>query len=311
MEKNLLHKYFKGETLPEEERRIVDWAEASPENYQSLLRERRLWNTTLLSYSLGQTKVVTRSRFSFNLWQATSIAATIALLISLSWNFLHTNTAEAGDRQRVFVPVGQRVQLDLADGTKVWLNSNTTFIYPASFGADTREVELNGEGYFEVAKDAEKPFIVQTKQYAIRVLGTTFDVYAYADGMDRFETSLLEGAVTVSSRTEPGESIRLRPNEQVVVSEGKLLKQPVTDEARFRWIDGLLCLDDVPFAELVKRLSDYYDTPITIENQQVLDYRCTGKFRQIDGLDHALRVLQKDVRFTYERDYTDNHIIIK
>ena len=73
----------------------------------------------------------------------------------------------------------------------------------------------------------------------------------------------------------------------------------------------MLCLDDVPFAELVKRLSDYYDTPITIENQQVLDYRCTGKFRQIDGLDHALRVLQKDVRFTYERDYTDNHIIIK
>lgn len=289
----------------------MDWAEASPENYQTFLRERRLWNATLLSYSLGQTQTATRSRFSFNFWQATSIAATIALLISLSWNFLRSDSVDTDERQRVFVPVGQRVQLDLADGTKVWLNSNTTFTYPASFGADTREVELNGEGYFEVAKDAEKPFIVQTKDYAIRVLGTTFNVYAYANGMDRFETSLLEGAVTVSSLTEPEESIRLRPNERVVVSEGKLLQLPIADEEHFRWIDGLLCLDDVPFAELVKRLSAYYDTPITIENQQVLGYRCTGKFRQIDGLDHALRVLQKDVRFTYERNDTDNHIIIK
>lgn len=311
MEKSLLHKYFKGETLPEEEQRIMDWADASPENYQTLLRERRLWNATLLSYSLGQTQTATHSRFSFNLWQATSIAATIALLISLSWNFLRSGSADTDERQRVFVPVGQRVQLDLADGTKVWLNSNTTFTYPASFGADTREVELNGEGYFEVAKNAEKPFIVQTKDYAIRVLGTTFNVYAYEDGMDRFETSLLEGAVNVSSRIEQGESIRLRPNERVVVSEGKLLRQPIADEERFRWIDGLLCLDDVPFSELVERLSAYYDTAITIENQRVLGYRCTGKFRQIDGLDHALRVLQKDVRFTYERNYTDNHIIIK
>lgn len=311
MDKNVLHKYFKGETLPEEEQRIMDWAEASPENYQALLRERRLWNATLLSYSLDQTQTATRSRFSFNLWQATSIAATIALLISLSWNYLRSGSVDTDEWQRVFVPVGQRVQLNLADGTKIWLNSNTTFTYPASFGADTREVELNGEGYFEVAKNAEKPFIVQTKDYAIRVLGTTFNVYAYADGMDRFETSLLKGAVTVSSRTEPGESIRLRPNDRVVISEGKLMRQPVTDEERFRWIDGYLCLDDVPFAELVKRLSTYYDTPITIENQQVLSYRCTGKFRQIDGLDHALRVLQKDVRFTYERNYMDNHIIIK
>ena len=311
MEKDLLHKYFKGETLPEEEQRIMDWAEASPENYQTFLRERRLWNAALLSYSLGQTQTATRSRFLFNRWQMISVAATIALLISLSWNFLHTNTTEAGERQRVFVPVGQRVQLDLADGTKVWLNSNTTFTYPASFGADTREVELDGEGYFEVAKDAEKPFIVQTKAYAIRVLGTTFNVYAYAEEMDRFETSLLKGAVAVSSQDNPAQTIRLLPNEQVVVSEGKLLKQPITDEARFRWIEGLLCLDDVPFEDLVKRLSAYYDTPIRIWNQQVLDYRCTGKFRQIDGIDHALRVLQKDVHFTYERYEANQCIIIK
>ena len=96
-----------------------------------------------------------------------------------------------------------------------------------------------------------------------------------------------------------------------MVSEGKLLKQPITDEARFRWIEGLLCLDDVPFEDLVKRLSAYYDTPIRIWNQQVLDYRCTGKFRQIDGIDHALRVLQKDVHFTYERDEANQCIIIK
>ena len=95
MEKNLLHKYFKGETLPEEEQRIMDWAEASPENYQTFLRERRLWNAALLSYSLGQTQTATRSRFLFNRWQMISVAATIALLISLSWNFLHTNTTDA------------------------------------------------------------------------------------------------------------------------------------------------------------------------------------------------------------------------
>lgn len=311
MEKELLHKYFRGDTSPQEEKQVMDWAEASAGNYRQYLEERKIWNALLIHYTTSAEKVEAFSaqNKSFILWKIGSIAASIALLISLSWIIFTANKEEPQSLQAVMVPAGQRVQLVLGDGTKVWLNSKSTFTYPTSFGKNIREVELDGEGYFEVTKNEKAPFIVKTRKYDIKVLGTTFNVSAYQNKLSAFETSLLEGAVDVSTGDQT-EWISLTPNEKVTEIDGILQKDTINNPEHLRWREGLICLDDEPFENLMRKFAVYYGIDIVINNPNVLKYKCTGKFRQTDGIEYALRVLQKDVNFKYLRDDELNSITI-
>lgn len=314
MDKELLHKYFKGCTSADEEQQIMDWAKASPENYAEYLKERKMWNA-LLVYSAvktGETRSIALKKRTLNLWKAVSIAASFALLMMVAWMQLGVKEEQQAGMQAILVPAGQRVQLILEDGTKVWLNSKSEFTYPTSFGDKTREVTLKGEGFFEVARDEKKPFIVKTTKYDVKVLGTTFNVYAYdnANGT-AFETSLLHGSVDVVSNQDIEQHIILKTKESVSEVNGLLCKGVIDNLDRFRWKDGLICLDDVPFGTLMDKFSIYYDTHIQIENSKLLNYRCTGKFRQSDGLEYALKVIQKDLNFKFVRDSEKNSIIIK
>lgn len=209
--------------------------------------------------------------------------------------------------QTISVPAGQRINITLADGTNVWLNARTTIQYPVSFNAKERLVKLDGEAYFDVAKDKDKPFIVQTNKYNVEVLGTKFDVDSYSE-TEIFETTLMEGNVKISSLTDAAENLLLTPHNKAYLYNGKLRIKPVDDYSPYRWREGLICFKNETFASIMKDFEKYYGINIYITNQQVQKYLYTGKFRQTDGVDYALRVLQKDIKFTYERD-DENHII--
>ena len=209
--------------------------------------------------------------------------------------------------QTITVPAGQRINITLPDGTDVWLNARTTIQYPVSFNTDQRLVKLDGEAYFEVARDEKKPFTVQTDKFNVEVLGTKFDVESYSD-TESFETALMEGSVKISSLTDANESLMLTPNNKAYLHGGKLRVMPVDDYNPYRWREGLICFKSETFASIMKEFEKYYGINIHITNLQVQKYLYTGKFRQTDGVDYALRVLQKDIKFAYERD-EDNHII--
>lgn len=313
MDRELLHTYFRGETTPEQEKRIMDWAEAAPANYCAYRKERTLWEALLVNYRQKelQTTVSHRPLRSFPIWKIAGMAASLALLLTLSWMWFGKAPAPSEGWQKVLVPPGQRVRLQLEDGTQIWLNSNTTFSYPTAFGSRSREVELEGEGYFEVAKNPRKPFIVKTHAYDIKVLGTTFNVSAYPQTESPFETSLLTGSVEISGHDPHTSIVRLKPGEEVSEHNGQLQKDRIGNPDRFRWKEGLICLDDMPLGKLMEKLSRYYDIDIKIENREVSDYRCTGKFRQSDGIEYALRVLQRDIRFSYTRDDETNTLVIR
>lgn len=311
MEKELLHKYFRGETSPQEEKLIMDWAEASGDNYREYLEERKIWNALLIHYTKPTENATAFSvqNKSFILWKVASIAASVALLFALSWIWIISGNKEARGLQAVMVPAGQRVELVLEDGTRVWLNSKSKLTYPTSFGKKKREVILDGEGYFEVTKNEKAPFIVKTHKYDIKVLGTTFNISAYQNKLSAFETSLLEGAVEVFSSNNT-DHVSLTPHEKVTEINGTLRKDTISNMEHLRWREGLICLDDEPFYSLMKKFSVYYGIDIFIKNNSVSKYRCTGKFRQTDGIEYALRVLQKDVSFKYIRDDDLNTITI-
>jgi len=211
--------------------------------------------------------------------------------------------------QTIHVPAGQRAELTLTDGTKVWLNAKTTFIFPNHFSANSRNVTLDGEGYFDVTSNKKQPFIVKTAKYDVKVWGTQFNVMAYS-GNPIFETSLLEGSVELlSPGTDKG--IMINPNERIFLENNHLVRAPISHFNHFLWKDGLISFDDESFPEMVSKLELYFDLKIDIKNDKILNNRYTGKFRTKDGVDHILRVLQLSNQFKFKIDEKLNLITIQ
>ena len=160
MNQELLYKYFKGITSVEEEKMILDWIDASDENRDIFLKERMIYDISL--FSDKQVHIMPMLR-----WAARIAAVTIVAIAGyfITSDFLYNKEVQL---QTVTVPAGQRAQIILADGTRVWLNSKSTMKYAANFGRNERNVELDGEAYFEVAKNKNIPFYVHTETNKVK-----------------------------------------------------------------------------------------------------------------------------------------------
>lgn len=198
---------------------------------------------------------------------------------------------------QIKVPFGVRKKCILPDKTIVWLNAGTVFKYPANFMGHTRDVQLNGEGYFEVAKDKAHPFIVNTAHGSITVTGTVFNVNAYAKSA-RFVTALLEGHVRV--RSNQGQNIDLVPSQKVELKNNQLFMSSIIDPDEYKWKDGLICFDNEHIADVFVHLETAFGAQITIEHLRNPDLHLTGKFRVSDGLEFALKVLSESYGIKYQ-----------
>lgn len=199
--------------------------------------------------------------------------------------------------------------VNLPDGTSVTLNHYSTLTYPERFKTDNREVELNGEAYFEVSKDKKHPFIVQTEAVDVRVLGTQFNVDAYRDSPD-VRTTLLTGSVAVSNKSN-SEHMILKPNEIAIYNkvEKKLtrkLLEDATDE--ISWRHGEFIFDDVPLRDIARELSNSFGTTIQITDPTLQNYRISARFRNGEDLETILSVLQDAGYFNYS--HNDKQITI-
>ena len=172
MERKILYRFFEGKASLEEEKEVCDWTEASEENMQEYIKERKYFDLLLVQNKRNSTPHSSSGKV-FQLNSLIKYAAVVALFIICGLQaYRITKTETDQEMNTITVPTGQRVNLLLSDGTNVWLNSGTKMRYPASFtkGKSKRKVTLDGEGYFEVAQDAKRPFVVQTGKYDIEVL---------------------------------------------------------------------------------------------------------------------------------------------
>lgn len=233
LNRELLYRFFNKETTLEEEKKIRLWIEESDENRQEFFRERKLFDAILLHGDLAYKKVRTRFYIPWRRIAAalSGVAAIVLLTIYVTTYFLQQSFRDE-TMNTVIVPQGQRVSLTLADGTKVWLNAKTKMEYPQSFKAfDERIVKVDGEAYFEVSKNKNRPFIVKTSKGDLEVLGTKFYVSAYAT-TDIFETSLIEGRVKVHTAYE---DMTLYPRDKAVLQNGILTRKHIDDMDIYRW----------------------------------------------------------------------------
>lgn len=302
-------KYIKGETTPEEREKVVRWLDEDPEHIHQYHSLRKLYDISLWSPIEESQQEEKQTRTLKPVWIEFLKVAAVILITFLGTKAFFDWKDEPVKMQTVIVPAGQRAELLLTDGTKVWLNSRSKFKFPDRFQKDARNVELDGEGYFEVTHQEDAPFTVHTSKYDVKVLGTEFNVKAY-NSKNQFEASLLKGSVEVSNMNK-SQVVRLRPDEQVISDGSQLIRSVILDKNYFRWKEGLLCLDDESIGGLIDKLELYYDVKIIVQQASLMKYHYSGKFRISDGVEHVLKVLQLKHKFTYTKDEELNQIIIK
>lgn len=307
MDDTLLQQYFEGKTSDEQSRLVTEWLdedEANLRHYQQICRfyEISLWDEPVKRRTEKKTVIWRKI-----IMETLKIAAFFAFGFWLNQQ-LNMRSEEVG-MQIVQVPPGQNSQVTLADGSKVWLNAGSSLRFPTRFSDKERLVSLEGEGYFEVQANKEKPFIVSTAGYQVKALGTTFNIYAY-DKSPKFETSLLTGKVEISDHDKK-QTVTLSPNNRAALINGKLKTLPIQDMDHFLWRKGMICFNE-PLEDVFAKLELYFDVKIKVNNKNIgKDKRqCVAKFRARDGLEHILNVLQLTNHFSYTKDDDKNMVVI-
>lgn len=239
-------------------------------------------------------------------WQkkGLQIAASVAIITLLGVSgYLYTDNykmTELGGRDIVVtVGKGERVSITLPDGTSVRLNSESQLSYQQHFGIKERRVCLTGEGYFDVTKQPEKPFTVNTHFLDIQVLGTAFNVYTYED-MDSVEMTLVRGSVKVSTVHPPYQTLKVSPDEKVIYNKktGEMHLKSSANQIETAWISHELVFRSATLKEVLSRVGRKYGFLFNIDDTILLDDLYTGVFDESEITD-VMEILKLHFNFEY------------
>jgi transmembrane sensor len=217
------------------------------------------------------------------------------------------NVQPSGQYAETIAPRGQKSQIVLADGTKVWLNSDTKIKYPGTFNKKQRDVYLEGEAFFEVTKNERQPFIVHTAGLKVKVIGTKFNVKAYSDE-NQIETSLFEGKVNLllnnPSSTQTVEK-EVWPGQSFVYSktDHQFTDNRFPQEEINGWKKNQLIFKDDTFSNLVKKVQRWYDVEVVYDEKQFNDRHLTVELYEGERLDRLMGIisLALSVNYKYEK----------
>jgi ferric-dicitrate binding protein FerR (iron transport regulator) len=319
----IIQKYLQGRTSEEENLQLHQWTQLSPENKKRLFAEKDIWDTIdyhtnrkgyeagaefeILRRSLDNTKSVRTIRPMTIL----KIAAVFLISFGLGWvsQYIPFNNKQSSTEvtlQEIFVPKGQVNQVFLADGTRIWINSETRISLPSVFASNERSVNLDGEAFFEVAKDEKRPFRVNVNGQQIEVLGTSFNVRAYTNSKI-IETTLTTGRIQLQTGSqttilEPGEQSTFnKENKSIVISK--------VDPGPFNaWKDGRFEFHDEYLLEVFKVVERWYDVEIIINEAYFSGMHFSGVIKRSKDAKHFLELLNHTIPINYE--IKDDRILI-
>jgi ferric-dicitrate binding protein FerR (iron transport regulator) len=213
---------------------------------------------------------------------------------------------------QLVIPYGNQSKLILSDNTVVWLNAGSRLVYPTVFDGKTREVLLFGEAFFEVSKNAEKPFIVKTSDVEIKVLGTQFNVSAYVEDKV-IQTVLKEGSVEIKQNNASffDSKLVLKPNQMASYSKTTNETQLFEVDANYYalWTKGLLSFDDVDFHRILKKVERFYNISVSFSEPNIGSIRISGKLDLKQNKDEVLEYLEK-VSLTKINRITNNQYLV-
>jgi transmembrane sensor len=341
----LIVKYLDDEISHEEQDALYQWLKADQQNFRQFIKLKDIWySSEMLGINENAVKnalhrfrskypeterPVNRSRKFLRYFLQAAATLILVCLLSLSWNWL-TNKKEnipnlKNKFTQIFIPRGQKGQITLNDGTKIWLNSNTILKYPDNCGNDQRKIMLDGEAYLDVAKDPDHPFILETSTVTLKVLGTSFNVKCYSKE-NTVETTLINGSLEIlpgNSGIRSGKRVTLKPNEKAVFLKNnnsilideldnsgqkndklshRMQKSPISItqvESIISWKDNHLTFRDESFEEITKKMESWYGVEIRVEDDKLNKFHFTGKFIYNETIDQVMDVISRTTPLTY------------
>lgn len=312
MDIKLLNKFIANKCTPSEVDSIFSWVQKQSDESTEDSLFRNYWDKIELSeitdvdhahqrldrihhkINLNQSDRVTTnnvrflniSKISLTKWisrvAVILVIPVITLLIYTQFFQFGQYTAQEVDQKvEVISPQGSRTFFELSDGTKVWLNHDSKLIYPQKFTGNLRTVKLLGEGYFEVASNKAKPFIVESNGLMVKAVGTAFNVRAYNDGSD-FETTLESGKVIIQENVGSKKTtvIKMEPGQHFVFDAATNQYSLKTEELTkyVSWKEGKLIFKDDHLDKVAEQLSKWFDVKIVLSDIKLNDLTCTGTF---------------------------------
>lgn len=313
----LLHRLIAGSTTEEENRELVEWFRQCASQEEFFMLFENVWKDSpdemprdvqermyrRLNRDLGEEKKTIKvipwhSYFSRKIWQRVAVACIIVVLTLANYNMFHKQKQLSAQNFTVSAEKGQRAFVTLPDSTKVWLNSDTKISYPADYGMKERNVALMGEAYFEVAKNPDKRFIVETKGMQVEALGTAFNINAYKND-NKIIASLFSGSVRVSY--EDHVTI-LKPHESVKVDlltrdffqyEDNNMKDIAL------WRENEITFDGESLEEIAHIINRLYNTTIYIEDESLKKECYIGTVRN-NSLENFIDIINLTTPVVYE-----------
>lgn len=198
----------------------------------------------------------------------------------------------------IIVPRGGEYKLQLADGTLVWLNSDSELRYPVTFGGNHREVRLKGEGFFQVSKQPEKPFRVKVGDMVVKVLGTSFNVNAYRE-QENILTTLVSGKVDIQDSA--GKSlVIMKPDQQADFLHGKVSVKEVDAAKCTAWVDGKFYFDEMAMEDIMVQLQRWYDIEVFFANEELKSHPFTGVIRRSLTAERIFEIIEKTTQVKFK-----------
>lgn len=311
----IIQRYFQGQTTEEENLLLHQWINQSPENRNRLFSEKDIWDTYGFDHNkkgydletelnlLKKQLAWSKPNRSIRIYKVLQIAAVLLIAFGLGWSIQFLSNS--GDRQKaevkmqeIFVPKGQINQIFLADGTRIWINSESRLIVPSVFSQNERVVKLSGEAFFDVAKDKKHPFRVDVNGQQIKVFGTSFNVRAY-ENSNKIETTLETGEIRLLT---DGHTTVLKPGDQSLFNkENKNMTINQVEPSSFStWKEGRFEFKNENLIDVFKIVERWYDVEITVDETYFKNMHFSGVIKRNKNVEHFLDLLNHTVPIRYE-----------
>lgn len=320
LNKELFDKYVSGNCTPEEEAFVRDSFRDQPESEFAQWME-TVWNDTNSGTSAAYDKErlfrVIQSRISSGsgkrfMMIGSRMAAAIALLIISTWIYQHRifilDVVDPIAMVEKKTSAGERLKVQLPDGSIVWMNVLSTVIFPEKFRGEERKIQLLGEAFFEVVKDTDKPFIVITTGVATKVLGTSFNVKAYEK--ENIEVTVSTGKVsvalydTVAASPIANTGFVLAPDQKIIFNTDNQNfsgVQKISSKLNAGWKEGKLVFKESSLGEVLSTLERWYGVQFEYENESVSQKRFTATFHEGTSLAKVLKMLTLTDKVSFEK----------
>ena len=322
----LILRQLNGETDQKEQSAFSHWLLESPENLDLYIEIKNLWESPMTrEFNFNETKArkqikeaTSKNNKKIYLWQyAQQIAAAIIMMMMIGTLFYHqlrktpTNTTETETIKLITKTsgAGEQLRITLPDGSVVRLNAESSIIFPEKFAKNERMVTLSGEAFFDVSKDAEHPFVIQSNHITTTVLGTSFNIKAFE--REHVTVTVVTGKVKVEKVNDDHvDKLLLLPNQQAIYNEKEshFRIEEVDACHYFAWTSGTIRFNNDPLDEVVKVLERWYNVKIQISDDTRSSIRINGSYT-----DKKLYSILEGLGYIYNLNYNyinDNTIVI-